>query len=91
MTATMITRMSKTLKAEAVTAASKLNLIDYVVSSDGRTIEDVVDGGFYPVLYFRNGDEVIAVPDFYIGEDSVSFTGSKGGEYTLVNETLHIG
>jgi hypothetical protein len=86
-TATLIKRMTSTLKAEAVTAAAKVDLYGYTISSDLKTIID--DDGFYPMLYFLCGEEVIAVPDFYIGEDGVSLTGSRGGNYELRGETLY--
>lgn len=89
-TAKLINRMSGTLKAEAVTAANTLYLPGYTISADLKRIvcDEDQDGSFYPMLYFRNGEEVIAVPEFYIGEEGVSFTGSRGGDYELNGEAL---
>lgn len=87
-TATQISRMSKILKAEAVTATSKIELDGYTTDFNSRTITDDESGDFYPILYYRNGEEVIAVPDFYLGEANVTLTGSRGGEYRLDNETV---
>ena len=91
MTITLIARMSSLLKAEAQTAANKIELDGYTVSADNKTITCDEDGCFCPILFFRNGEEVIAVPDFYISEELVSLIGSKGGEYTFNNETLTAG
>ena len=88
-TATQIQRMSKLLKAEAVTALSKISIDGYTVQSNNTiTCDEDDDGSFYPIWFYRNGEEVIAVPDFYISEENVSLTGSRGGEYTLNGETL---
>lgn len=91
-TATTVKRMTKSIKAEAVTAVNNLIIVldSYKVSSDLTRIYDE-DGGFYPMMYFRSGSEVIAVPEFYIGEDSIGFTGSQGNDYTLFGETLYEG
>jgi hypothetical protein len=92
MTTKLITRMSKNLKAEAQTAANQIELDGYTVNTNTNTItcDEDTDGSFYGIWFYRNGEEVIAVPDFYIGEDDVSLTGSKGGEYTLNGETLEV-
>jgi hypothetical protein len=89
-TATLVQRMTKNTKAEMTAATAQIYLDGYTVSADGLRIvcDEDNDGSFYTVLYYRNGDELIAVPDFYIGEESVSLRGSKGGEYRLDNETL---
>lgn len=88
---TQIARMSKTIKAEAQTALYRT--IDglfnggWVVSSDLKVIEN--DEYLAGVNYYRNGDEVIAVPTFYLYEgDGSTFIGSRGGEYILNGETL---
>mgnify|MGYP003374078999 CR=1 FL=1 len=86
--ATKVQRMSKALAFEASRAAAKIEIDGYTVSNDRITCDEDRDGSFYPVLYFRCGDEVIAVPDFYIGEEHVSLTGSQGGSYRLDNETV---
>lgn len=90
MTATLISRMTKNAKSEMAAAAAQIDLEGYTISADYMTItcDEDQDGSFYGILYYRNGSEVIAVPDFYIGEEDVSLTGSKGGEYTLSGETL---
>lgn len=88
MQATLISRMSKLLKAEAITATSKIEIDGYTISSNGRTITCDEDGDGYEIWYYRCGEEVIAVPTFYIDEDGVSLTGSRGGEYELNGETL---
>lgn len=89
-TATLIQRFSKTTKLELNAAAAQINLDGYTISSDNMTItcDDDTDGSFYTMMYFRNGAEVIAVPDFYIGEDGVLLNGSRGGEYELNGEEL---
>lgn len=84
-----IARMSSTLKAEAITAVAQIEVDGYTVS--GNQILDNDDGSIYGILFYRNGDEVIAVPDFYISEDNVSLIGSKGNDYTLNGETLVAG
>lgn len=86
--ATIINRMSKMVKAEAVTAAIVLEneLVGYTI--DGNKIIENESGDFYGMVYYRNGEEVIAVADFYLGEDGITFWGSKGGKYTLNGETL---
>jgi hypothetical protein len=89
-----IQRMSKTIKAEAAAALNRtldglfVEYGEWIISSDLRTIEN--DEYLCTVTYFRNGDEVIAVPDFYMDEDEVSFTGSRGGEYVLRCVDLYI-
>jgi hypothetical protein len=89
-TATLIKRMTSTIKAEAVTAANNIDLDGWNVSGDLRTIES--DDCIAPVVYFRSGSEVIAVPEFYTYEDDgVFFTGSQGNDYTLFGETLYVG
>lgn len=93
MTITTISRMSKTIKAEAHTALYRTidglfsEYGEWIVSSDLRTIEN--DEYLTDVQYYRNGDEVIAVPTFYFYDgDGSSFTGSRGGEYELYGEEL---
>lgn len=81
-----IERMSRNLKAEAITAASKIELDGYTVDFDTITCDE--DGDFWPIYFYRNGDEVIAVADFYIGEEGVVLHGSKGGEYELNGEEV---
>lgn len=89
-TATQIQRFSKTIKMELHSAASQIELDGYTISADYMTItcDEDTDGGFYGMLYFRSGEEVIAVPDFYLGEEGVTLTGSKGGEYELNGEKV---
>lgn len=94
-TATQIQRMSKVVKAEAVTALYRTidglfsEYGEWVVSSDLKTIEN--DEYLSEVVYYRNGEEVIAVPTFYLYEaDGSTFTGSRGGEYTLNGEDLEV-
>ena len=98
----LITRLTSTAKAEAVTTAT--HLLDtmnaayifgdaaapqWSLSSDLRTLVDASDANAtYPIHYYRNGAEVVAVADFYIGEAGVSCTGSQGGCYELTDETL---
>lgn len=86
MFATMINRMSKNLKAEAITAANKISIDGYTVSADGKTIDTGDEN--WVVVYYRCGEEVIAVPGFYIDEEDVSLVGSRNGEYTLNGDTL---
>lgn len=89
-TTTQIQRFSKNIKMELNSATSKIELDGYTISADNMTItcDEDTDGGFYTILFFRNGEEVIAVPDFYIGEEGVTLTGSKGGEYELNGEEV---
>jgi hypothetical protein len=86
---TPISRMSKNLKSEAEKANDMIQLDGYTVTGLNTIIcDDDNDGSFYGILHYRNGEEVIAVPDFYIDEENVTLTGSKGNEYTLNIETL---
>ena len=87
MTATLIQRMSKNLQSEAARAASKIELDGYTVSDDGKRIYDD-EGGFYEVLYYRCGEEVIAVADFYLDEEGCSIRGSQDNWYELNGDTL---
>lgn len=89
-TATQIQRFSKNIKAQMHTAASKIELDGYTISADYLTItcDEDDDGSFYGMVYYRSGDELIAVPDFYIGETNISLVGSRGGEYILNDETV---
>mgnify|MGYP001615563397 CR=1 FL=1 len=89
---TLINRMSKNLKAEAVTAVNKIEIDGYTVQADNTIVcDEDQDGSFYEIWFYRNGNEVIAVPDFYINEGGSMHTGSRGGEYTLNGETLTAG
>lgn len=89
-TATQIQRFSKNIKMELHSAAAQIALDGYTISDDYMTItcDEDTDGGFYTVAYFSSGEEVIAVPDFYLDEEDVTVTGSKGGEYTVSNWTV---
>lgn len=93
MTITTITRMSKNLKVETHAAIAQIELDGYTVNTATNTItcDSDTDGGFYGIVFYRSGDEVIAVPDFYISEEKVSLIGSRGGEYTLDGDTLTAG
>lgn len=99
MSITTITRITKNTKLEVVTATNiltdSLNNEDdetdsrWVVSDDFKRIIDTEDdGSYYPLMLFRDGEEVIAVPEFYLGEYDINLIGSKRGEYTFNNETL---
>lgn len=92
-TATIISRMTKTIKPEVQTALYRTidglfsEYGEWVVSADLKVIEN--DEYLSGVQYYRNGEEVIAVPTFYLYEgDGSTFIGSRGGEYILDGETL---
>lgn len=94
-TATQIQRMGKNIKSEAITALYRTidglfsEYGEWVVSGDMKVIEN--DEYLSGVQYYRNGDEVIAVPTFYLYEgDGSTFIGSRGGEYILTGETLEV-
>lgn len=89
-TATQIQRFSKNIKLNLSNAAAKIELDGYTISADYMSIScDEDNDGGYEMMYFRNGDELIALPCFYLYEaDGSIFTGSQGGEYELNGETL---
>lgn len=88
---TLITRMTKNLKAEAAAALAQIELDGYTVTGNTIACNDDTDGSFYGIWFFRSGEEVVAIPDFYVNEGSSAHTGSRGGEYTLDGETLTAG
>lgn len=90
--ATLIQRMSFQLRHEARKAIEKMDYADFglTASDDLKTIAES-DGSFYGMYYYRNGIEVIAIPDFYIDEDCISLVGSQGNNYTLYCGTLYAG
>lgn len=86
-----IIRFTKQIKAEAaIAAAATLAEMPYTLSADGMRVYDE-DGGWYGMLYFRSGEEVIAIPEFYVDEENVSLAGSRGGDYTFSGDTLKAG
>ncbi len=100
---TPIARLSKNDRYEAdaaiATLVASLNGGDWIYGApekltvkDGAARLNIVDEdgerGYCGLYLFRNGEEVVAVPDFYLGEDDVHFTGSKGGAYVLSGDTL---
>lgn len=95
MEATRIDRISKSLRDDVVTAAYlAIDTLDgeWKLSKDLKTVTDTndVDEYGYPsvygMLYFKSGAEIIAVPDFYVGESAL-LIGSLGNAYTLDYET----
>lgn len=84
-----IIRHSANLKSEIAKALETvLDTEIYTPDSDGKYIQDMRDGGLYPVYYYRNEEEVIAVLDFYIGEVNHSVRGSRGNWYLLNDDIL---
>jgi hypothetical protein len=89
-TATIVQRFTKSIKWELNAAIEAINAEAYgwSIEGDGQGAAVVVDADeVWPIQFHRNGEEIIALPEFYICEGIGSqFTGSKGNTYELAED-----
>ena len=85
--ATEIKTLRSTTKYEALNAMDKINYDGYTVDVTRKVVIDA-DGGEYPIHFFRNADEVIAISDLHYGESGAMVEGSKGNWYNVEYETV---